>query len=174
MHAKTFKENVLNSLCECAVKYNKLSSFSYQIKSDKFVYREAYTIRFHKGNFLHLTGVKTALSPNDFYEKCISKTLEFNDFDCDSTKSLKGTVRQKIKNLITIDSFFENSVAVQEKFERGRVSCLIASSNGKCTIGFIGGKNLNPMTLLNKNQINPKMQITDFEISKERNFNHEK
>ena len=165
---KSFKQNILESICECSISYSKLLCFSYKIKSSYFSLREEYSIRFHEGNFLHLTGVKTKLSPNDFFKKAITKELTVNDFDCDSTHSLKGTVREKIKNLKHIDSFFEECVCVQEKFERGKVFCLVASSNGKFTLGFTGGINLSPMTLLNKNQIKAEMAIVDFEVEKKK------
>ena len=55
---------------------------------------------------------------------------------------------------------------VQEKLEHGKVHCLIASSNGRYTIGFTGGIRLNPMALLNKNQIDSSKAITKFEILK--------
>lgn len=131
------------------------------------MYRNEYVIRFYEGNFLHLTGVKTNLSPLEFYKKAKSKHLTINDFDCgDSRSVLKGTVREKVKNLKSINVFFDKCICVQEKFKKGKVSCLIASSNGKYTIGFTGGQNLNPMTLLNKNQIDQNSKIVDFKIIK--------
>ena len=97
MAEKSFKQNVLESIYECSISYNKLLCFSYEIKSTHFVIRKEYSIHFHEGNFLHLTGVKTKLSPVDFFKKALAKELTVNDFDCDSTSSLKGTVREKLR-----------------------------------------------------------------------------
>ena len=168
MAGQTFKQNVLESIYACSISYSKLLCFSYKIKSEHFSFRKEYSIKFHEGNFLHLTGVKTKLSPVDFFKKAITKELAIDDFDCDSTHSLKGTVREKIKNLRHIDTFFDECICVQEKFERGRVCCLIASSNDKFTLGFTGGINLSPMTLLNKNQIKAEASIVEFEVKKEK------
>ena len=166
MEAKPFSQKVLEALFDCALAYSELLPFDYKITSNDFKERQEYSIRFHEGNFLHLTGVRTKLPASDFYKKAISRELRLNDFDCCSSHSLKGIVRIKIKNLRSINTFFDDCLCVQEKLEHGKVRCLIASSNGRYTIGFTGGIRLNPMTLLNKNQIDPSKAITKFEILK--------
>lgn len=113
-----------------------------------------------------MTGIKTRLTPLKFYQKAINASLTINDFDCDSNSKLKGTVREKVKNLKSINRIFDDYLYIQEKFNKGKASCLIASSNGKYTIGFIRGYHLNPMTLLNKNQISLVDCITEFKITK--------
>ncbi len=49
---------------------------------------------------MHLIGVNSQLSAQDFYQKCIDNTLTENDFDFNkknqSEKSVKGSVREKI------------------------------------------------------------------------------
>lgn len=143
-----------------------MGCFLLTIRSSEFRERQEYSIRFHEGNFLHLTGVRTKLPALDFYKKAIARELTLNDFDCSSSHSLKGVVRIKIRNLRSIGTFFDGCICVQEKFEHRKVHCLIASSNGRYTIGFTGGMRLNPMTLLSKNQIDPNKAITKFEVRK--------
>ena len=54
-----------------------------------------------------MTGINTKLKATVFFEKCFEGTITQEDFDCDSTEELKGKVREKLKNLITIGDFFD-------------------------------------------------------------------
>ena len=161
-----FKLSTRNKLIIAANEYNKLVGIDFVVQSDKFLYKKEYILRFHKDNFLHLTGVGAHVSANDFYEKCLNGTIEIEDFNCDSTNELKGKIKEKLRNLSEIGSFFEKELVFQEKFEKNRVKCNIATSDGKCTLGFINiAKNIHvPLTLLNRKQIDEKNQITDFTI----------
>jgi hypothetical protein len=40
-----------------------------------------YELFFNKSNFLHFTGIKTKLSPADFYDALISNRLRIKDFN---------------------------------------------------------------------------------------------
>ena len=108
METKPFNQKALEALFDCALAYSKLLPFDYKITSNEFKERQEYSIRFHEGNFLHLTGVRTKLSASDFYKKAISRELRLNDFDCSSSHSLKGIVRIKIRNLRSINTFFDD------------------------------------------------------------------
>ena len=77
-----FKESVLSKLFIAAQEYNKLLGFTFVFKSKSFKYKTEYVIKFHKDNFLHLTGVETTLNAKEFFDKCISKTLHLNEFEC--------------------------------------------------------------------------------------------
>ncbi len=164
----TFKEIVKEKLFIAANEYKKLLQFDYQIKSTSFLYQSEYILRFYEDNFLHLTGVKTKLKAKDFYKKCINKSLIDEDFDCNSNKDLRNKIKEKLKNLSTIGDFFDRNLVVQENFKKNRIQCKIASSDGLCTLGFISIKDsiCVPKTLLNRNQINPVLKITDFVLSK--------
>ena len=159
----TYKEVIKEKLIKAANEYCKLINNDFIIASNQFIYQKEYLLRFHKGNFLHLTGVETNLKAKDFYEKCICGTISLTDFDCDSTNEIKGKVKEKLKNLVTIGEFFEKTLVFQELFKKNRIECKLASSDGKCTLDFI---NINdvfcvPLTLLNKKQINEDNQIKD-------------
>ncbi len=164
----TFKEIVKEKLLIAANEYKKLLQFDYLIESTSFLYQSEYILRFYEDNFLHLTGVKTKLKAKDFYKKCINKSLIDEDFDCNSNKDLRNKIKEKLKNLSTIGDFFDRNLVVQENFKKNRIQCKIASSDGLCTLGFISIKDsiCVPKTLLNRNQINPVLKITDFVLSK--------
>ena len=151
----TFKESIQNKLIIAASEYEKLIGTDFIIRSNRFIYKNEYRLRFHKDNFLHLTGVITDLPANTFYDKCINATININDFVCDTSNDLKGKVKEKLKNFVDLSSFFDKELIFQEKFEKNRVKCNIATSDGKCTLGFISIKDSVhvPLTLLNKNQI---------------------
>jgi len=83
---QTFKEKVRNQLIESARSYSKLLNKRIIIHSDVFAYKKEYCIRFYKTNFLHLTGVKTTLTPEAFFIACFLGEIEEQDFDCDSSK----------------------------------------------------------------------------------------
>ena len=164
----TFKESVQSKLIIAANEYKRLIGIDFIIKSNHFKINNEYLIRFHNDNFLHLTGVITSLSANDFFKKCINETITADDFVCDISEELKGKVKEKLRNLSTIGDFFNRDLVFQEMFEKNRVKCKIATSDGKYTLGFICIKKeiYVPLTLLNKNQIDINAQITDFTITK--------
>lgn len=90
--------------------------------------------------------------------------MSLSDFDCDSTPTLKGTVRCKVRNLQNIGTFFERVIKIEEDFSSGSVRCKFATSEGAFTLGFMGTPFLVPNTLLNKDKIGESKQIVDFEI----------
>ena len=102
---KSYKETCLTLLHNAATKYRKLLGKDFVIESKYFQNRRAYVLRFYEGNFLHLTGVKTKIKPAIFFRKAINNQLSIDDFDCDSTKELKGFTQEKIPHLLDIDTF---------------------------------------------------------------------
>lgn len=151
---------------KAAEKYKKLLGKNFVIESKDFKNRERYILRFYEGNFLHLAGVKTKIKPSIFFEKALTNQLTIDDFDCDSTKEIKGYTQEKIPHLLDIDMFFSKNLEIQENYTRGKVFCLIAASEGKFTLGFTGGAGaLNRMTLLNRNIINHNKSTKNYSIS---------
>lgn len=158
----SFKTKVRKQLIEAAKSYSKLLKVKITISSNLFVVSNKYILRFYKTNFLHLTGVKTKLSTEEFFNKCFNDLITEDDFDCDSTKELKGFVRQKIKHLVNFDSIFTQKLLFQEKFVKGKISCTIATTNGECTIGFIDAKYcVRPKTVLDKNHLDKNKNIIE-------------
>lgn len=167
MEQKPFKLRALELLKIGAKNYSKLLGIDYILVSEKFVNRDKYVLRFYEGNFLHLTGVLTKLTAKEFFDKCLNGTITNNDFDCDSTLILKGTVRHKLSHIISISTFFDNKIKCQESFVKGKVKCVIAASDRKYTLGFTGGKgSLNPLTLLHNDFLNEEIAIDDVKVLK--------
>ena len=125
---KNYKESCCLLLHKAAEKYKKLLGKDFIIESKDFKNRKRYILRFYEGNFLHLTGVKTKIKPSIFFEKALTNQLTIDDFDCDSTKEIKGYTQEKIPHLLDIDIFFSTNLEIQENYTRGKVSCLIAAS----------------------------------------------
>ena len=152
--SQSFKTTVKEKLIQSAKSYSKLLAKRIVIFSDDFIHSNSFTIRFFKTNFLHLTGVTTSLSTELFFERCFNGEISENDFALDNTSEQKGLVRLKMKHLPTIDTFFNQTLLVQEDFEKGSIRCLIATSDGKCTIGFVDAKyHVRPKTILDKNHL---------------------
>ena len=158
----SFKTKVRKQLVEAAKSYSKLLNVKITASSNLFVVSDKYILRFYKTNFLHLTGVKTNLSAEEFFNRCFNESIMEENFDCDSSKEIKGFVRQKLKHLVNFHSIFEQKLLFQEKFEKGKVSCTIATTNGECTIGFIDAKYcVRPKTILDKNHLDKSKNIVE-------------
>ena len=164
----TFKEAVKEKLVVAANEYSKLVGIDFLVQSKEFKNNSSYLLRFHKDNFLHLTGVLTTLGANDFFERCLTGMISFDDFDCGSSNEIKGKVREKLRHLQSIGSFFERELIFQEDYQKNTVKCKIASSDGIFTLGFKSLKNLVniPLTLLNRNQIKEELAIKNIKIEK--------
>ena len=157
---QSFKKTIRNKLIQSAQKYSKLLNKEIRIESSSFENTNLYIIRFFKTNFLHLTGVSTKLTPEQFFNRCLHGLLTENDFEFSGGKEQKGLVRLKMKHLPHIDSFFDSDLLVQENFEKGSVKCLIATSDGRCTIGFVDAKyHVRPKTILDKNHLKKDKKI---------------
>lgn len=155
----SFKSRV----CSTAIRYSRIYhsqyvSFDYLIFSDAFHNQPYYIISAEKSNYLHLIGVSTNLSPNEFFEKCFNGTLCESDFELSShghdAKESKGSIRRKIKALPYIDKLISCSSLIEENFQKNAVSCAIASSDGLCTLGFAATPKARPKTLLIGNELN--------------------
>ena len=160
MIEQPFKTTIKEKLTLAANNYSKLINKKIIIASNDFEYAESYVIRFYKTNFLHLTGVKTELSAEHFFEKCLAGSLFEEEFDCDSTDQRKGLVRLKMKHLININTFFNQLLMVQENYGKNAIKCVVATSDGKCTIGFADAKYcVRPKTILDKNHLKKDQKI---------------
>lgn len=113
-----------------------------------------YEVVFHRGNFLHLTGVKlnrnTVLSAIHFYEKCLDNRLTESDF----VMSKDGSSGQKLDILENMMNIKRNATMIGEFTDRGPMLFAekVAGNVGGC-IGFVKDRNtkLNvPNTLLKK------------------------
>ncbi|MTR84758.1 hypothetical protein GMD50_06735 [Roseburia intestinalis] len=91
--AKYDKKAALKIMIEAVKQYEeKLNDKQFLI-----IYREGKDIKtvnvgFRDMNFLHMTGVKTRLSAQQFYVACLESKLSEYDFEIDN----KGKVQQKL------------------------------------------------------------------------------
>ena len=160
---KSFKKRVRLEITDAAEKYKKVYlDYEYLICSEAFVKRKYYIISAEKDNFQHLTGVHSLISSKKFFDKCYEKTLSEEDFDFKKTgqdeKSVKGTVRRKIKALPDMMSLFYDGALAEESFKKNKVLCSFATANGNCTLGFSVSEKVRPKSLIKGNELkHPKV-----------------
>ena len=150
---ESFKTRVKLVLEECALDYlHNFIGKKYIVYSSNFTQNIYYTINAKKDNYLHLTGVITNLKASMFFDKCVARMLKESDFEL-GDKSRKGSIRKKIKVLKTAVNLFDGMhiINVEERFIKNKVVCSFATSDGRCTLGFILDKNSKPLTLLKGN-----------------------
>lgn len=182
MDSISFEERVRQE----AIKYSKLYKsnfldYDYLICSVAFAEKDYYIISAKENNYQHLIGVNSLIPPQDFFEKCYNDTLCIQDFNFirkgQSEKDVKGSVRRKIKVLpLALNIFNNHHVLVEESFSKNKVYCSFATSDNKCTLGFVNDKYSVPKTLLKNNELNPKnYEKVDFVFKKKKSeslFNH--
>lgn len=156
---ESFKGRVVETAISCASIYQeKFVEYNYLICSEAFEGSKCQEIKAETNNFLHLLGVNTSLSPDDFYQKCIDKSLAEDDFDFikanQSEKSVKGSVRQKIKALPEMLNMFDKELLAEKNFKKNKISCMFATADADFTIGFV--ETGRPKSLMRKNQLNEK------------------
>ena len=154
-----FKRKTRQQLIDAANAYSHLLGKIYVLDSPLFVNRHRYLIRFYSSNFLHLSGVETNLTANVFFNKCLHDNIEYEDF-WDSPRKNKSTISKKLRNLVNVDSIFDNEVLVQENYVKNTIHCVIATTDGKCTMGFVDNKQyVVPNTILGNNHLDPNKSI---------------
>jgi len=160
----SFKERVCKELIIGATEYKTmLLDYEYLIYSDKFKNKPYYIIKAYGENYAHLTGVRSVISAFDFFNNCISGTLEESDFDFvdkyKSEKSVIGTVRRKLYCLGNLSDLFSNNLQAEENFNKGRVHCTLAAFNQTFTIGFIETDFLLPQTIMKGDCLNKNNSV---------------
>lgn len=176
----SFKERVKRIACKEAKTYKSIFvDHNYLLCSFYFKYRDYYILAAENNNFLHLVGVNTHLSPDNFFEKCFNATLNEDDFDFNKhnqdPKFTQGVVRSKIRSLPELCNIFNQELIIEEKFKKNKVTCAIATTNNKITIGFSDGKKSYPKTLLKDNVLSENAVPLNLILSKKKDdilFNH--
>lgn len=167
----SFKERVKNAAVSNAVPYKEtFIDYEYLICSPAFQ-NGYHIIKSDKGNYLHLIGVHTRLSPKDFFEKCLNGTLQEDDFDFansrSSEKSLKGSVREKIISIPLMMDMFSMNLFAEDNLKHNKIECAFATADSRFTVGFaVSGR---PKSLLKGNKLNKaKAQKVSFIFRKKR------
>lgn len=170
----TFKERVKNEAISNASTYKtNYLQYEYLVCSEAFD-NNYHVIKCDKGNYLHLIGIHTELSAEDFFEKCLSGELLENDFDFNkagkSESSVKGSVREKISVLPKMMTLFTQDLVAEDNFKKNRVECAFATADNVCTLGFATAGR--PKTLLKGNKLDKsKAKKVDLIFRKPRSSN---
>ena len=159
MNESKYEDQLLYNLTAVAGEYKKLLQKEITLACDDFLINKEYKIRFYETNFLHLTGVKTNLSPLTFFEKCYYHEIKIEDIK-NLDKIRKNLIKDKLSVLMDLSKFFNKNISAQENYSRNLISCAIATSDGVRTIGFCkAGPIYAPKTLLKRNKLNTDLPI---------------
>lgn len=155
---KSFKDRVKETVINNAMSYKwYYVNYEYLLCSKAFTQNEFYIVSAHEDNYLHLTGLHTSLSAEDFFNKCYAGTLDESDFDFkkigQNEKEVKGSVRRKINSLSAMMNMFGSSTMIEEDFVKNRIRCSFATANSNVTLGFVVSGKAKPMTLLKGNEL---------------------
>lgn len=150
-------------------------NYQYLVCSDAFKHKPYYIIDVKEDNYQHLTDVNALISAQEFFCKSCEGTLTVDDFNFvkkgQDEKSVKDSVRRKIQVLPSMMNLFHNELMVEENFEKNKVKCTFATTDKKCTLGFIDAKKSKPRTLLKGDETNKeKAKQVELVIRKQ---NHE-
>ena len=142
------KDEALSIIVKAAQKYNeKLKDKHFMIVfcDDKDTY--SCTVGFRDMNFLHLTGVKTGLSAQQFYDACLTNKLSERDFELDR----KGKVQQKLAVLPYLSELLYHNCMVGNFIDNGvviRADYFVGDTRAVISVGFREGKSVDiPVTL---------------------------
>lgn len=149
--SKYNKKTALQIIVNAANKYEeKLNNNHFLI-----VYQENKSIKtknvgFRDMNFLHLTGVKTHLSAQQFYSACLDRKLSERDFEIDS----KGKVQQKLIVLPYLSDLLYNNCMIGTFINSGvyiSADYFVGNTKAVLSVGFRTGKSVDfPVTLYNE------------------------
>lgn len=149
--AKYDKKAALKIIIDAARQYeDKLNDRHFLI-----IYRErkdikAVSVGFRDMNFLHMTGVNTRLSAQQFYAACLESKLSENDFEIDN----KGKVQQKLIVLPYLAELLYHHCMIGNFINSGvyiRADYFVGDTKAVLSVGFKNGTNIDfPVTLYNE------------------------
>lgn len=146
------------------VKYDKKAALKIIVKAAKeydeklndkhflIVYQEDQSIKtvcvgFRDMNFLHLTGVRTRLSAQQFYSACLVSKLSEKDFEVDH----KGKVQQKLMVLPYLAELLYHNCMIGTFINSGiliRADYFVGNTKAVLSVGFRTGKSVDfPVSL---------------------------
>lgn len=134
---------------------NRAILFIYKNKSGEL---EVFEGVFKRHNFLHLTGVQTNKSPNNFYKLLLDERLSLNDFSFQKN----GNTQRKLQVIEQMGLFLKNPLIIG--YSNGHIYLeknpeRVIGNNKKLVLGF--EKNY-PLTLLNEDI--KKCTIADLKV----------
>ena len=114
--------------------------------------------------------LKNKYDAKKFVKKLINDEIEESDIYPPSSLK-RGAIRDKRSILHELENFWSQKLEVEEDFIHNKVTCKLASTNGKCTLGFIDNGFLRPSTLLKGKLTSDKKVPVHCILSKPRNAN---
>ena len=142
------KQGILKIILSVAKEYDeKLNDKHFKITYQKGKDIEEVIVGFRDMNFLHLTGVKTKLSAQQFYQACVNGKLSERDFEIDN----KGKVQQKIAVLPYLPNLLYANCMIGDFINSGimiRADYFMGDTRATISVGFKVGKAADvPVTL---------------------------
>lgn len=149
--AKYDKKAALQIIIKVAKEYEeKLNNKHFLIIYQEAGESRAVCVGFRDMNFLHLTGVKTKLSAQQFYYACLERKLSEHDFEIDN----KGKVQQKLMVLPYLTELLYHNCMIGNFINSGiciRADYFVGNARAVLSVGFRIGKNVDfPVTLYNE------------------------
>lgn len=133
---------------------NAAKAYDLRLKNKHFliIYQEGSVIKeacvgFRDMNYLHMTGVSSRLSAQQFYSACLDGKLSPNDFEIDD----KGKVQQKLTVLPYLADLLYHNCMIGKFVNNGiyiRADYFVGNTRGVFSVGFRAGKTVDfPVTL---------------------------
>ena len=149
--AKYDKKAALKIMIEAAKKYEeKLNDKHFLIIYQEKKNTKTVSVGFRDMNFLHMTGVKTRLSAQQFYAACLESKLSEHDFEIDN----KGKVQQKLMVLTYLADLLYHHCMIGDFVNSGiciRANYFVGDTRAVLSVGFRNGKKTDfPVTLYNE------------------------
>ena len=146
--AKYDKKAALKIMIEAAKQYKeKLNDKHFLIVYREGKYIKTVDVGFRDMNFLHMTGVKTRLSAQQFYAACLESKLSEYDFEIDN----KGKVQQKLMVLPYLAELLYHHCMIGDFINSGiciRADYFVGDAKAVLSVGFRTGKKTDfPVTL---------------------------
>lgn len=142
------KKAALKIIVKVAKEYDKkLNDKHFLIVYQKAKSVGTVCVGFRDMNFLHMTGLRTKLSAQQFYSACLESKLSENDFEIDN----KGKVQQKLMVLPYLTELLYQNCMIGDFINSGiliRADYFVGNTKSVLSVGFRTGKSVDfPVTL---------------------------
>lgn len=145
---KHSKEAVVKIIVEAAKGYEeRLKDRDFLIFYRGTKAEKSVQVGFRDFNYMHMTGVKSRLSAQVFYDACLKGRLSEKDFEMDRT----GKVQQKLMALPYLPDLLYNHCMIGSFINSGiyiRADYFVGNTKAALSVGFRTGKTIDyPVTL---------------------------
>ncbi len=129
-------ENIRKTIVTCATEYKRTFSgknYIHIYECNKSLYH--IESEFLNTNYLHLTGIKTKLKPEDFFQQCVDNKISIRDIELkkDGTTELKISVLPSLKHIISCNALIGD---YEQSHRRLIVDTVLGDAKKLMTIGF--------------------------------------